>query len=133
MYNYFENVKEDTKEAIKENYTEEEIREALETNHNKEEFIEKLNDELWTDDSVTGNGSGSYTFNTYQAEQNLAHNWDILEEVAQEFGIEPTIATGYEHGAEWWDVSIRCYYLKQAIEEALEEIEEELEEVGEND
>ena len=37
---------------------------------------------------------------------------------------EPTISDGYEHGAEWWDVTIRCYYLGQAIAAALDELEE---------
>lgn len=129
MYNYLENVIADAKEAIKNNYTEEELRENLESSHTRQHFEEKLSDELWTDDSVTGNGSGSYTFSTYKAEENLAHNFDLLEETAEAFGIEPTIATGYEHGAEWWDCSIRCYLLNQAITKALDEIEAELEEV----
>lgn len=133
MYNYLKNVTADAKEAIKENYTEEEIRENLESSHNRQHFEERLQDELWTNDSVTGNGSGSYTFNTYQAEENLAHNHDLLEECAAEFGIVPTISTGWEHGAEWWDCLIRCYLLPQAISQALDEIEEELEEGGEND
>ena len=133
MYNYLENVTEDAKIAILENYTEEEIKENLESSYNRQQFEQKLYDELWTNDSVTGNGSGSYTFNTYKAEENLAHNFDLLEEIAQEFGIEPTIRTGWEHGAEWWDSSIRCYLLPQAISQALNEIEEELEEGGNND
>lgn len=45
--------------------------------------------------------------------------------VAAEFGYEPIISDGYEHGAEWWDVSIRCYYLGQAIAEVLDEYEAE--------
>lgn len=133
MYNYLENVTADAKEAILENYTEEEIRENLESTHSRQEFEARLYDELWTSDSVTGNGSGSYTFNTYKAEENIAHNLELLEECATEFGIEPTIRTGWEHGAEWWDASIRCYLLPQAISAALDEIEEELEEGGSND
>lgn len=35
---------------------------------------DSLNDLLYDEDSVTGNGSGSYTFNTVQAEQNLVGN-----------------------------------------------------------
>ena len=123
---WLENVKEDAKQAIIDNYTEEEIREALETAHSRQELEERLFDEFWADDSITGNGSGSYTFSTYEAEENLAHNFDLLEETAAEFGIEPTIQTGYEHGAEWWDVSIRCYLLPQAISKALDEIEDDL-------
>lgn len=52
--------------------TEENVRTAL-----KDYQISSLSDlwnvydELWIDDSVTGNGSGSYTFNSYKAEENV--------------------------------------------------------------
>lgn len=116
-YNYIEAVKEDVREYIESeiDLTEWESREDLE---------EHLNEELWICDSVTGNASGSYTFNTWKAEENLAHNLDLIAEVAAEFGYEPKISDGYEYGAEWWDVSIRCYYLGQAIAEVLDELEE---------
>ena len=94
---------------------------------NREEIEEEMRDKLWTVDSVTGNASGSYTMNTYKAEENIAHAWNLILEVAEEFGIEPTISTGYEHGPEWWDVLIRCYLLGEAITEALNECEKEFE------
>ena len=94
---------------------------------NRDGLEEKLNNDLFTEDSVTGNGSGSYTFNSWQAEENLSHNWDLLKECADEYGEEPTIDTGWYHGAEWWDVSIRCYLLGEAISEVLDELDEELE------
>jgi len=118
MYNYYEAVLEDVKEAIKNNYD-------VADYDSRDEMEEALNEGLWIDDSVTGNGSGSYTFNTYQAEENLAHNWDEIELVASEFGFEPVVKSGYEYGPEWWDVSIRCYYLGQAISEALDDMETE--------
>lgn len=116
-YNYFEAVKADVKEWIKDNIDMEDWKD------NREGLEEYLNDTLWTEDRVTGNASGSYTFNTWEAEENLSHNWNEIETVAAEFGLEPTISKGYEHGAEWWDVIIRCYYLSLAICEALQEIE----------
>ena len=116
-YNYFEAVKADVNEYIR---TEIDFQEWKE---NREGLEEYLNDTLWTEDSVTGNASGSYTFNTYQAEENLAHNWDEIEIAAAEFFIEPKISDGYEYGAEYWDVTIRCYYLGQAIGEVLDEYE----------
>lgn len=51
-----------------------------------EDLEEFLNDELWTEDSVTGNASGSYTFNTWEAEENICHNLDLLGEALEEFG-----------------------------------------------
>ena len=95
-----------------------------------EELEGKLNDDLFTEDSVTGNASGSYTFSTYQAEENIAHNWDLLAEAMEEFGCEDN---PFDKGAEWADVTIRCYLLGQAISEALEEIEDEFNEAHEEE
>lgn len=122
QYNYLEAVIEDVKQ-----YIEDEINLA-EWRGNRDGLEEKLNDDLFVNDSVTGNASGSYYCNTWKAEEALAHNLELIEEVAEEWGIEPTISAGYEHGAEWWDVTIRCYYLGQAIGEVLDDLEEELEE-----
>ena len=115
MYNYLENIKEDIKNYIEEN--EIEINEK-----NIEEIEEQLNDDLWIEDTVTGNASGSYTFNTCEAEQNLNGNWDLLNEALEAFG-ESNINI-LEKGAEWCDVTIRCYLLSQAISEVLNEMED---------
>ena len=117
-YNYREAVKDDVLEYIKNeiDFTDYETLEELEG---------KLNDDLFTADSVTGNASGSYTFSTYQAEENIAHNWDLLAEAMEEFGSDEN---PFDKGAEWADVTIRCYLLGQAISEALEEIEDEFNE-----
>ena len=125
-YNYLETVSNDVYNAITDGsyFTPEEVAEALQ--NNRDDFAEKLHDLLWVDDSVTGNASGSYTFNTYEAEENLLHNWDLIEETAEAFGIEPVISSDYKNGPEYWDVSIRCYLLNQAIENALDRLEEEL-------
>ena len=127
QYNYLEAVIEDVKE-----YINDEI-DLAEWKGNKDGLEEQLNDDLFVNDSVTGNASGSYYCNTWKAEEALAHNLELIEEVAEAWGIEPTISAGYEHGAEWWDVTIRCYYLGQAIAEALEDYEEELEEEEESE
>ena len=46
---------------------------------------DEIYDELFISDSVTGNGSGSYTFNAWQAEEHLCHNLDLFKEAAFEF------------------------------------------------
>lgn len=114
-YNYLENEIEDIKEYIRNNYEEEEIKELKEDEHLQEE----LRDTLWCEDSITGNASGSYTFSTYKAEEYLTHNMDLLEEALTEFGYE---GIPFDKGAEWCDVSIRCYLLDQALSQALEEV-----------
>lgn len=126
MYNYEEILKEDILNYLKDNYTEDEMREHLESFSSRQQWEEDLHDALWVEDSVTGNASGSYTFSTYQAEENLAHNWDLMQEVADEFGVEPVISGSYEHGPEWWDVSIRCYLLSGCLSGVLDDLEDEL-------
>lgn len=98
-----------------------------------EELEEHLNDTLWTVDSVTGNASGSYTFNSWQAEENICHNLDLLGEALTEFGSGADYLI--TNGAEAADVTIRCYLLGECIAAALEEIEDEFEEAhkGEED
>ena len=115
-YNYLKAVTNDAKAAILENMDMWEW-------HNREELEENANDWLWTADEVTGNGSGSYTFSTWQAEENLCHNMDELEDACNEFGQD--IGEAVKQGAEYCDVTIRCYLLGQAISAAIDELEEE--------
>lgn len=120
-YNYMEAMTEDIKEYIKNEVT-------LSDYSDRDELEEHLNDTLWTEDSVTGNASGSYTFNTYKAEEYICHNLDLLAEAITEFGCDTNVL---EKGAEWCDVTIRCYLLGQVIAEVLDDMKEELEEAFE--
>ena len=115
-YNYLEAVTADAKAAILENLNYWKF-------SDREDLEEIANDELWINDSVTGNASGSYTFSTWKAEEHLCHNMDELEEACNEFGQD--IGEAVKHGAEYCDVTIRCYLLGQAISAALDELEEE--------
>ena len=110
-YNYLENVTADAKTAILENMDMWEW-------HNREELEENANDWLWAADEVTGNASGSYTFSTWQAEENLCHNMDELEDACNEFGQD--IGEAVKQGAEYCDVTIRCYLLGQEISAAID-------------
>lgn len=87
-------------------------------NNSRDDLIEKLNEDMWIADSVTGNGSGSYTFNTWKARCNLWNNEELIEEVTKEFEITPENASN----PEFMDVSIRCYLLGGAIEAVIDEI-----------
>ena len=100
-----------------------------------EELEQHLNDELWTVDSVTGNASGSYTFNRVQAQIYVLDGMDELEEAAREFDIDPaTIGEKFlESDWEYFDVTIRCYLLGECIAAALEKIEDEFEEAHQSE
>lgn len=113
-YNYLEAVTDDVREYIKNEI------DRTEWTGDREGLEEHLNDTLFVDDSVTGNGSGSYTFNTWKAEENLCHNMDLLAEALEEFGDDLSYL---KMGAEACDVTIRCYLLGQAVAEVLDELE----------
>ena len=115
IYDYLEAEKNDVLDYIKENID-------FSSFEDIEELEEELNEELWSEDSVTGNASGSYTFNRYLAEEHIAHNLDLLGEALEAFGCDES---SIEKGAEWCDVTIRCYLLSSAISEALKEIEDD--------
>lgn len=126
-YDYLGQVTSDVKDAILERFDMNEIAVELE---NRESFEQDLYDRLWIDDSVTGNGSGSYTFSTYEAEECLCHNLDLLGEALEEFGCSPDYMS--TEGPEACDVTIRCYMLPRAISDALDELEEEIDEADED-
>lgn len=114
-YNYLEQITSDAKEAILERMNEWDF-------NDRDELEEIAHDELWVDDGVTGNASGSYYCNAWKAEEALCHNWDLLADAIAEFGGDTDIL---QQGAETCDVTIRCYLLGQAISAALDELEEE--------
>ena len=60
-YNYRKEMFEDVKNAMLEHYSDDEIISRIKDD--EDEFAEQLNEDLWCDDSVTGNGSGSYYCN----------------------------------------------------------------------
>lgn len=114
-YNYMEVLKLDIK-----NYLEEE--KITVTSGNRMELESQLFDDLWTNDSVTGNGSGSYFCNAWKAGEALLGNWDLLQDALECFDITDN---PIKKGEEWCDVMIRCYLLTSAISYVLDEKEEE--------
>lgn len=115
---YQDEVKYDAMEAIKEN---------LEYNDSWEEMY----DSLFMDDSVTGNASGSYYFNTAKAAEavsGIIFDSDAVDEFK---------AAGYdgiptEEGAETCDVIARCLCLELVAGE-LEEYYDSLTEQDEDE
>lgn len=116
-YDYYEEVKNDVLDYIENNID-------LDEFENREDLYEHLYDELFVEDSVTGNGSGSYTMSNRIAWEYVGDNLDLLGDALEEFGeVRHTLS----QGAEACDVTIRCYVLSECIENALDEIMEESE------
>lgn len=111
-YNYSEAVKNDIISYIKENKI------NFYRLAQDEDYKTRIYEDLWTTDEVTGNGSGSYTLNTWQAEENICHNLDLLEEAYEEFGYSGKDFTNAESA----DVTIRCYILSGCLDEAINQL-----------
>lgn len=122
-YDYYEAVYNDVKEYVTENIELSDYYYDEDSDFNMSRLEEDLNDTCWTDDAVTGNASGSYTCNTWQAEEYLSHNWELMEEAANE-GFEPGSQDRFS--PEVWDVCIRCYLLLQAVADVCEGLEEDV-------
>lgn len=128
MYNYNEAIKDSIRAYLENEFDWNRITEdELDT----DEVKELLEAELWTEDSITGNGSGSYTFNRYKAGEYVLDNMDLVNDMVQEFGIDnETVAEKFlDEDWEYFDVLIRCYLLNQCIDEVVDEYAEKIEEL----
>lgn len=77
---------------------------------------------LWIADSVTGNGSGSYTFSRAKAEEYVRDNLDLAFEAVREFGYgtEHFVEKVDEEEWEYLDVTIRCYLLGEVLADSID-------------
>lgn len=118
IYNYLDQETQDVINYFKNELSTEEQQQYLQ--EDEEDFIDGLNSHLFNEDSVTVNSSGSYTFNTLQAEKNLVGNWELLRAAVEELSPNFNAVT---RGAEACDVLIRLYLLPEAIQKALQKLD----------
>lgn len=119
-YNYYYEIKSDITDIIEHDYNDD-----LSEFDSFDAAYENLYDNFWMNDSVTGNASGSYTFSTYTAEENLCHNMDLLIDACNDFGL--SVGDAVENGPEYCDVTIRCYLLSSVLYEMLKELNDRYE------
>ena len=112
-YDYREHEIQDIKDWISENIDPKDYADS-------DELAQYLNETLFNEDSVTGNASGSYTFSSWEAEENICHNLNLLFEAEENFGYENNML---KINAESCDVTIRCYLLAECIDKALQELD----------
>ena len=123
-YNYLEELKSDVRNYIKE------VASDYMDCEDMDELRDSLYDNLWNEDSVTGNGSGSYTFNREKAKEYVSDNMDLMVEAYKDLdSIESLVDDLEALDFETIDVTIRCYLLSQALDEVLED-EDFLKKVG---
>lgn len=113
---YVEETKENAKEYIRESWE-----------YLKDKTIEELQDDLFIADAVTGNASGSFTFNAYEAQQNvsgLIFDEYFINALKWNFGQD--LGELIKRGAEIVDVTARCLALYEFdLDEIMEELKEE--------
>ena len=115
-YNYLEELKSDVRNYIKE------VASDYMDCEDMDELRDSLYDNLWNEDSVTGNGSGSYTFNREKAKEYVSDNMDLMVEAYKDLdSIESLVDDLEALDFETIDVTIRCYMLSQALDEVLED------------
>ena len=115
-YNYLEELKSDVRNYIKE------VASDYMDCEDMDELRDSLYDNLWNEDSVTGNGSGSYTFNREEAKKYVSDNLDLMVEAYKDLdSIESLVDDLEALDFETIDVTIRCYLLSQALDEVLED------------
>lgn len=126
-YNYYEAVHDDVAWTVFGKYNNEQI--VTNLRNDEEKFKEILHDDLFSEDFVTGNGSGSYTMNRAKAEENVNHNWDLFSEALNNFNDSfDNYIYGDTLNFEKIDVVIRCYLLRDAVNIVVDELKEEFKE-----
>ena len=126
-YNYLDHEVEDVKEYIKTRrfmYEDPILKDKQTLYDLAEENRDVLYDDMFTDDDVTGNFSSSYTFNKWQAENNLNANYALIVHALDHFDCDYKKA--FHDGPESIDVIIRCYLLSEALDVAINDFKDEI-------
>ena len=109
MYNYREELKSD-------------IYDAIDCGSYDTIDYDVLYDLMWVDDSITGNASGSYTFNRETAKNYVMDNMEIAVEAYREFDCVDSFATALcNEDYELIDVTIRCFLLGECLRDVLDD------------
>ena len=119
-YDYKKAIIQDIKQYIKDNHW---VENCYDNDKDYYENLDILYDEVWAEDSITGNG-----FNYYDTEKKcqeyIASNLALYFQAANDFCDFPNDGTPwiYKNPAQHMDATIRCYLLRECLEEACEEM-----------
>lgn len=116
---YFEQMKEDIETYLEDNFGEYDL------TLDQEDLYEKLYEDLWVEDDVTGNGTKDfgYTGGSQElAQSHVGEGLHHLREAIQDFDCEKQALDWLLEG-DWicLDATIRCYLLGQVLTEVLKE------------
>lgn len=113
-YNYLNAVIDDVRRCIDEY-------DARGEDESRGDYKGRLYDEMFIDDSITGNGSGSYTFSTAKAKEYVLSDFDTVADAYHDYGM----GLGKDLAEKNWerlDVIARCYCLGEALDVVLDEM-----------
>ena len=119
-YNYYECVEDDVLNYLQD-YTNEELKEMT-SKENFDTTQEKLYDDLWAEDGITGNGWDGYPMSEEQKAEAVGANLELLADALDEFGCDAECYRKALKDMGYADATIRCYVLGTAIYEALKKI-----------
>ena len=90
----------------------------------RDDLAEQMHDDLWIEDSVTGNGYGDYQDSIRSKNCVLEGGLDYLRDAIRDFDVsaDTLLEKFLDEDWQWADVTIRCYLLDQAIYEALDRL-----------
>lgn len=116
MYDYRRAITDDIKDYVK-------VMGLLpEPQETYDDYIERLNEELWDVDEITGNGPFYYA-SEVDCEEYVGHGLSYLIEVITDWDLEiAKDAKFHDAPACYLDCLIRCYLLYECIERAVEEL-----------
>ncbi|WP_251573993.1 hypothetical protein [Limosilactobacillus agrestimuris] len=86
------------------------------SNHDRDALISSITELLDAEDSITGNGSGSYSCNELKAERCLYGNWKLIQEAITTICPDSNVT---DCSPEQLDVLVRVYVLEKAVDKAL--------------
>lgn len=100
---------------------------AFDSYESFDDMVGTMTFKFFVEDSVTGNGdANAYAKDEFEASQYLAGNWDVLVEALKWFNVSAENA--FKYGAIFCDKALRCYYVADAVENALTDLKKESEE-----
>ena len=95
--------------------------------YDRDQAAENIEQDVWDEDTVTGNG-GNWYDTEEKCEEYLCHNIDLAFQACEDLGVDfKILRTHFSAGtlARYLDCTIRCYVLMTAIYDALKEKEEQ--------
>lgn len=129
-YYYYVGVENDILNYLQD-YTNEELKEMT-SEENFDATQEKLYDELWAEDDITGNGWDGYPMKDDEKAEAVGSNLELLADALDEFGCDAECYRKALKDMNYADATIRCYVLGSCINSALKKMRDTVNQLSED-